>query len=136
MDTHCPFYIWLRQSVPTLVVYPPLDDPHMLACRGTRPHRTQVVLLDKTVSFACVLEDVMMKSAHCAVTSITLRTRGSLKKSNVKPFPNTAAQGTQYQVEEIKRQTFSKHCCTISRTSGNSVPSRMGVRVSDLHGLR
>ena len=41
MVTHCPFYIWLRQSVPALVVYPPLDAPHMLACRGTRHHRTQ-----------------------------------------------------------------------------------------------
>ena len=41
MGTQCPFHIWLRQSVPALVVYPPFDAPHMLTCRGTRHHRTQ-----------------------------------------------------------------------------------------------
>jgi hypothetical protein len=41
MGTHCPFYIWLRQSVPTLDVYPPFDTPHMLACRDTCHDRTQ-----------------------------------------------------------------------------------------------
>ena len=49
-----------------------------------------MVLLGRIVSFACVLENVMMESAHCAVTSIAFRMRGSLKKSNVKPFPSTA----------------------------------------------
>jgi len=33
MGTQCPFHIWLRQSVPALVVYPPFDAPHMLTCR-------------------------------------------------------------------------------------------------------
>jgi hypothetical protein len=33
---------------------------------------------------------LLMESAHCAVTSTALRTRGTLKKSNVKPFPSTA----------------------------------------------
>ncbi len=41
MGTNSFFYIWLRQSVPALVVYPPFDAPHMLTCRGTRHHRTQ-----------------------------------------------------------------------------------------------
>jgi hypothetical protein len=49
----------------------------------------QTVLLGKIVSFPCVLENVMMESAHCTVTSIALRTTGSLKKSNVKPLPST-----------------------------------------------
>ncbi len=53
----------------------------------------QVVLLGKTVSFAFVLDDVMMESAHWAVTSIALRTSESLKKSKVKPFPSTASLG-------------------------------------------
>ncbi len=54
----------------------------------------QVVLLGKTVSFPCVLEDVMMESAHYTVTRITLWTRVSLKKSNVKLFPSTASLHT------------------------------------------
>ena len=33
MGTNSFFYIWLRQSVPALVVYPPFDAPHMLTCR-------------------------------------------------------------------------------------------------------
>jgi hypothetical protein len=41
MDTNIFFYMWLRQSVPALVVYPPFDAPHMLTYRGTRHHRTQ-----------------------------------------------------------------------------------------------
>ena len=52
----------------------------------------QVFLLGKTVSFPYVMEDVMMESSHCAVTSIAFRTRGSLKKSNVTPFPSTASR--------------------------------------------
>jgi hypothetical protein len=43
MGTHCPFHIWLCQSVPSLVVYPPFDAPHMLTCRDTRHHRTQLI---------------------------------------------------------------------------------------------
>ncbi len=35
------FYIWLCQSVPVFVVYPPFDAPHMLTCRGTCHDRTQ-----------------------------------------------------------------------------------------------
>jgi hypothetical protein len=35
-----------------------------------------------------------MESVHCTVTSIALQTRGSLKKSNVKPFPNTVSHHT------------------------------------------
>jgi hypothetical protein len=41
MGTHCPFYIWLCQSVSGFVVYPPFDAPHMLPCRGTCHDRTQ-----------------------------------------------------------------------------------------------
>jgi hypothetical protein len=44
MDTHCPFYVWLCQSVPVIVAYPPFDDPHMLTSRGTCHDRTQFLL--------------------------------------------------------------------------------------------
>ena len=41
MGTNSFLHIWLRQSVPVLVVYPPFDAPHMLACRVTCHDRTQ-----------------------------------------------------------------------------------------------
>jgi hypothetical protein len=41
MGTHCPYHIWLIQSVPVLVVYPPFDVLHIFAFRGTCHDRTQ-----------------------------------------------------------------------------------------------
>ncbi len=43
MGTNSFFHSGLCQSVPTFAVYPPCDDPHMLACRGTCHYRTQLL---------------------------------------------------------------------------------------------
>ena len=69
----------------TLLIYP------VFSSVTVRNLTVQVFFLGKIVSFSCVLENVMMESAHCTVTSITFRTRGSLKKSNVKPLSITVS---------------------------------------------
>ncbi len=60
---------------------------------GGRILEVQVVLLVTTVSLPCVLEDVMMESAHCTVTSITLRTRVSLKRGLLDQFVRDSPVG-------------------------------------------
>jgi hypothetical protein len=71
------------------------QDPHGLMLKSIIGHRKKFgcprVPSGQIVSFPCVLENVVMESAHCTVTSIALRTRGSLKKSNVKPLSNTVS---------------------------------------------
>ncbi len=42
MGTNSFFHSWLSQSVPTFAVYPPCDDPHILAWRDTCHFRTQL----------------------------------------------------------------------------------------------
>jgi hypothetical protein len=81
--THCPFYIWLRQSVPALVVYPPFDAPHMLPCRGTCHDRTQFLHEPCQVvkqNLSLFIHDILQERFHPALlrpVHISLR-EGSL----------------------------------------------------------
>ena len=54
MGTNSFLNIWLRQSVPARVVYPPFDAPHMLAWDGYTKHYTHG-------SCACVIGKVSLQ---------------------------------------------------------------------------
>ncbi len=70
MDTHCPYHIWLSQSVPVLVVYPPFDDPHIFECRGTCHDRTQFLREPSQVvkqNLSLFIHDILHERFHPAV---------------------------------------------------------------------
>ena len=67
MGTHWPFYIWLYQSVPALVVYPPFDVPNILVCRGTCHDRTQFLREPCQVvkqNLSLFIHDIFHESFH------------------------------------------------------------------------
>ncbi len=76
IDTDCPFHIWLHQSVPTLVVYPPFDDPHIL-----RYSSSPNTISSWTMSLWWNHHTVQSPVYPCGRGGL----RGSLKKWNVKP---------------------------------------------------
>ena len=70
MGTNSFLNIWLRQSVPALVVYPPGNAPHMLACRGTCHDGAQFLREPCQVvkqDLSLFIHDILHESFHPAL---------------------------------------------------------------------